>query len=70
MKQSDVFQIMAWIDSSIEMLRGYEGRLNGSEVRIRSLLTVVRSELARDLIEHTAPERTENIRADSARPIS
>lgn len=58
MKQTDVFQIMTWIDSSLEMLRAYEGRLNGNEVRIRSLLTVVRSELARDLIENTQPDRS------------
>jgi hypothetical protein len=56
MRQTDVFQIMGWIDSSLEMLRGYEGRLNGSEIRIRSLLTVVRAELARDLIENTKPD--------------
>jgi hypothetical protein len=53
MKQADVFHIIGWIDSSLEMLRGYEGRLNGAEVRIRSLLTIVRQELSRDLIENT-----------------
>lgn len=61
MRQTDVFQMMAWIDSSLAILRGYEGRLNGSEVRIRSLLTVVRAELARDLIENTSPDPSPSI---------
>ena len=61
MKQTDVFQIMAWIDSSLEMLQAYEGRLNGNEVRIRSLLTVIRAELARDLIENTEPDRSATV---------
>jgi hypothetical protein len=66
MKQSDVFQIMGCIDSSLEKLQAYEGRLNGAEVRIRSLLMVIRAELARDLIENTEPDRPEE--ADSETP--
>jgi hypothetical protein len=56
MKQADVFHIIGWIDSSLDMLRAYEGGLNGAEVRIRSLLTVVRQELSRDLIENTVTD--------------
>jgi hypothetical protein len=59
MKQLDVFQMMNWIDASLEMLRSYEGRLTGPEVRARSLLTLARQELARDLIEHTIPEKSD-----------
>jgi hypothetical protein len=58
MKQSDVFQVMAWVDSSLEMLRAYEGRLNGNEIRIRSLLTVIRGELARDLTTEVESEES------------
>jgi hypothetical protein len=56
MKQSDLFRVIQWIDASLEMLQAYEGRLKGAEVRIRSLLTVVRQELSRDLIENTEPD--------------
>ena len=59
MKQTDAFGILGHIDASLAMLQSYEGRLNGSEVRIRSLLAIVRNELTRDIIENTEPEKIE-----------
>jgi hypothetical protein len=56
MKPNDVFQIIRWVDASLEMLKAYEGSLKGPEVRIRSLLAVVRNELSRDVLENTTEE--------------
>ncbi len=67
MKQTDFFQIIGWIDSSLEMLQAYEGRLKGPEVRVRSLLTIVRNELSRDLIENTEPD-LEELNVSNAEP--
>lgn len=46
MTDFDSRRILDWIDSALELFRNNEGQLNAREVRIRSLLSVARNELA------------------------
>ena len=48
MTDFDSRRILDWIDSALELFRNNEGHLNAREVRIRSLLSVARNELAEE----------------------
>jgi hypothetical protein len=49
MKESDQRQVIAWLDAALEVFSRYRGELNRSEVRIRSLLAVLRQDMAEEL---------------------
>ena len=45
----DLASLLVFTDAALEVFRKNEGKLNGMEVRLRSLLAVVRYELADEL---------------------
>jgi hypothetical protein len=55
MTENDSRRILDWIDSALELFRYHEGQLSAKEVRIRSLLSVARNELAETCIRRSSP---------------
>jgi hypothetical protein len=51
MTESDYRRVLGWLDSTLEVFRGYKGRLTVREVRIRSLLAVIRQEIAEEYVK-------------------
>lgn len=57
MTDSDAQRVLEWIDSALELFRVNEGKLNAREIRIRSMLAVVRNELSDNLGRETSTRR-------------
>jgi hypothetical protein len=49
MTDHDTERMLGWIDSALELFHVNEGKLNAREIRIRSMLAVVRNELSDNL---------------------
>jgi hypothetical protein len=49
MTDSDTERMLGWIDSALELFQHNEGQLSAREISIRSMLAVVRNELAENL---------------------
>jgi len=48
MTDSDYRQVLNWLDSALEVFMSYRGKMSVKEVRVRSLLAVLRQELAEE----------------------
>jgi hypothetical protein len=57
MSDSDAERMLGWIDSALELFQHNEGRLSAREVSIRSMLAVVRNELAENIGNHKSTRR-------------
>ena len=59
MTDSDTHRILGWLDSALELFQKDEGKLSAHEIRIRSLLAVVRNELSENLGRQKSPRRSD-----------
>lgn len=59
MTDNDAQRMLGWIDSALELFKKNEGQLTAREIRIRSLLAVVRNELADNASQEQAIRRRE-----------
>jgi hypothetical protein len=51
MSDSDYRRLMAWLDVSLDIFRAHEGRLAVRDIRLQSLLAVLREEVAAELAQ-------------------
>lgn len=58
MTETDSKQLLAWLDSALDVFRLNEGLLSAREIRILSMLSVARAELAAELDRAREPRLT------------
>jgi hypothetical protein len=54
MTNADILRLLSALDSNLQIFADYDGRLSSKEVRLRSLLSLVRSELVIELDARTS----------------
>lgn len=57
MTDADIQRLLGWIDSALELFHKNKGHLTVREIRVLSMLAVVREELAESAKQQRTPRR-------------